>query len=353
MIKKILFVLIPMLFLLPFNSVKAAEQNYSIDVYSFTYGGLMGDLNTGCSFQTKTTTLSNNFTQYINFYSGGYCDTTPSGMTIGMNVTTNITAGSYYTITQTLQFEGSIQYLQENINLYTQCGVFTSSGWNMAACDDVVVTATPSENGSANIIYTFKPKVNGTKYTFTVGSLREGYQMFYAVGNGGRFRMTSLKVDKSDDPIVGIIGSLGQQNNTIINQNQTIIDQNNEINNNLGDINDSITSDNVDDFSDTINSFEGFLEENSTITKLVTLPVTLYSSILNNINTTCTPFNLGTLYGEPLILPCINIGNYLGATLWGMIDLIISGFAIYAISKKFIKIFNNFSTLKEGDILDD
>lgn len=139
----------------------------------------------------------------------------------------------------------------------------------------------------------------------------------------------------------------------LVDQNQIIIDQNNQTNNKLEDINDSINSDNVDDFSDTINSFEGFLEENSTITQLVTLPVTLYSSILNNINNTCTSFNLGTLYGEPLVLPCINIGNYLGATLWGMIDLIISGFAIYAISKKFIKIFNNFSTLKEGDIIDD
>ena len=71
------------------------------------------------------------------------------------------------------------------------------------------------------------------------------------------------------------------------------------------------------------------------------------------MKSTCKPFVLGALFGTNLTIPCINIGSYLGSALWGMIDVIISGFAIFSISKKLIKIFNNFSSMKEGDVIDD
>lgn len=123
----------------------------------------------------------------------------------------------------------------------------------------------------------------------------------------------------------------------------------------INNLNDTINDDNVDENGvvDAFESFNDFLDDNSTITQLITLPITLYTAILNNLNGTCQPFNLGQLYGEDLILPCINISQYLGNSLWTMIDIIISGFAVYAISKKMIKVFNNFSSLREGDVIDD
>lgn len=125
--------------------------------------------------------------------------------------------------------------------------------------------------------------------------------------------------------------------------------------NKIDDLNNNLTSDNVDDSSiaNAFNDFNDYLDDNSTITQLLTLPITLFTAILNNVNGTCQPFNLGVLYGENLILPCIDVSQYLGSTLWSMIDIIISGFAIFAISKKMIKVFNNFSSLKEGDVIDD
>lgn len=128
-----------------------------------------------------------------------------------------------------------------------------------------------------------------------------------------------------------------------------------ETNNQLGDLNNNITNDNIDNnnVSNAFNQFEEFVDENATISSLLTLPVTLFTAILNGMQNSCSPFNLGSLYGEDLILPCINIGSYLGSGLWTMIDIIISGFAIYFISQKFIKVFNNFSSLKEGDVIDD
>lgn len=130
------------------------------------------------------------------------------------------------------------------------------------------------------------------------------------------------------------------------------IDETNESINNLDS---TLKSDDIDDdnISSAFEDFNDFLDDNSTITQLITLPITLYTAILNNVNGTCSPFNLGSLFGEDLILPCINISQYLGSSLWTMIDIIISGFAVYGISKKMIKIFNNFSSLREGDVIDD
>lgn len=132
------------------------------------------------------------------------------------------------------------------------------------------------------------------------------------------------------------------------NGNQAITDA-------VDNLNDSINNDNIDDsdIGNAFDDFNDFLDDNSTITQLITLPVTLYTAILNNLNGSCSPFNLGKLFGTDLILPCINISQYLGSSLWTMIDIIISGFAIYEISKKFIKVFNNLSSLREGDVIDD
>jgi hypothetical protein len=142
-----------------------------------------------------------------------------------------------------------------------------------------------------------------------------------------------------------------QQN--IIDQNNQIISEQQNTTNAIEDVNDNLTNSDVTGVEDSFEQFEGFLEDNSTITQLITLPITLYSSILNNVGGSCQPFNLGSLYGEDLVLPCVNIGNYLGSTLWGMIDLIISGFAVYFIAKKLIKVFNTFSSMKDGDVIDD
>lgn len=154
--------------------------------------------------------------------------------------------------------------------------------------------------------------------------------------NATYFRSTIVK--SSNKPTYKICRNGNQANNDAINN-----------------LNDTLNSDDVDDngIADAFEDFNDYLDDNSTITRLLTLPITLFTAILNNVNGTCQPFNLGALYGENLTLPCIDVSQYLGNTLWTMIDVIISGFAIYAISKKMIKIFNNFSSLKEGDVIDD
>lgn len=137
--------------------------------------------------------------------------------------------------------------------------------------------------------------------------------------------------------------------NTIINQNETIINNQNNINSSLDDI----KSDNVDDPSSSINSFKDKIAENGVITQLVGLPVTLFTKILNSVNGTCSPYNFGSLFGTDIVFPCINVANYLGSTLWNIIDVLISGLFVYSLSRKFIKVFEHMSSMEEGDVIGD
>ena len=118
-------------------------------------------------------------------------------------------------------------------------------------------------------------------------------------------------------------------------------------------VNDTISSSDVDDPSSSINSFKDKIAENGVITQLIGLPVTLFTKVLNSVNGTCTSYNLGSLFGTDIVFPCINISNYLGSTLWSVIDVLISGLFVYSISKKFIKVFDHMSSMNEGDVIDD
>lgn len=114
----------------------------------------------------------------------------------------------------------------------------------------------------------------------------------------------------------------------------------------------TITSSDVDSPNNLFSEFESYLPENGVITELITLPVSLFQKVLSSINGSCSQYNLGNLMGTDLILPCINISNYLGSSLWNVIDILFSGLFVLVISKKMIKAFNNFSSMEEGDVLD-
>lgn len=148
-------------------------------------------------------------------------------------------------------------------------------------------------------------------------------------------------------------------NKMIDNQNQIknkINDMQNSLNDVKGSINDvngSINNDNVDDPSSSINQFKDKIAENGVITQLVGLPVTLFTKILNSVNGTCSPYNFGSLFGTDIVFPCIKVSNYLGSTLWNIIDVLISGLFVYSLSRKFIKVFEHMSSMEEGDVIGD
>ena len=125
------------------------------------------------------------------------------------------------------------------------------------------------------------------------------------------------------------------------NGNQALTDS-------INDTNDTLKDSSVDDPNGDINSMKGKLASNGVITQLLTLPVTLYQSVLNNINGSCSTFNLGSLWGHNLSLPCIQPENYLGSSLWGVIDILCCGLFILSFRKRMVDIFNHMSSLKDG-----
>lgn len=230
----------------------------------------------------------------------------------------------------------------QNVNITTGNWV---SNQITSSCVDV---STYVESGYAtylHILYSFTADAFATEYRFYfnygIGWLNGSSKFKVLLGNVHDFDQTiinNFKQQKLNEQQIN-------QNNTMINQNNTIINQNNQIK-------DSLTNSTVDDPSGTFNQFESYLPENGVITQLITLPISLFQRVLSSINGTCTQYNLGNLLGTDLILPCINISNYIGTTLWNVIDVLFSGFFVLVIGKKMIKAFNNFSSMEEGDVLD-
>lgn len=141
------------------------------------------------------------------------------------------------------------------------------------------------------------------------------------------------------------------ENISISPQNiQEIKNNTNDIKNNTNDIKNEIKNDNIDSASSSASSWNSKNASNGVITQLLTLPITLLNAIVSGIQTSCSSFSLGNLFGTDIILPCISLSSLIGNTLFTTIDLLISGFMIYNISKKLIKIFNDFTNLKSNQI---
>ena len=138
--------------------------------------------------------------------------------------------------------------------------------------------------------------------------------------------------------------------NSIRTQNQTIINQNTQINNSINDVNDSINDDSVDSADSKASEWASKSLSTNAVANMVTMPITLLQAYLNGLNGSCSSFSLGSLYDHELTLPCINLSSYFGSTLWGVIDILFSGFMIYALGKKFVKIFNDFTNLRDNQV---
>lgn len=173
------------------------------------------------------------------------------------------------------------------------------------------------------------------------------------------FRFLGLSAQSSQDVSIAILAYLKSQQN---NQDYTSIlneiknNQNDykrelqDVNSSIQETNDTLTDDNIDDTntSSTLEDLSEDLPTNSVISDLLLLPVRLFQNILNSINGSCSTFNLGSLYGSNLTLPCINIESLIGSTLWSVIDILFCGAFILIIRKKFVDIFESLTELRNG-----
>ena len=139
-----------------------------------------------------------------------------------------------------------------------------------------------------------------------------------------------------------------QQN--IIDQNNQIISGQQDIKDSVNNVDDTLKDDSIDstNTTGTLSDLSDSLPTNSVISDLLLLPVRLFQKVLNSINGSCTTFNLGSLFGTDLTLPCLNIESLLGSTLWTVIDILFCGAFVLVIRKKFVDIFDGLSNLKNG-----
>lgn len=124
------------------------------------------------------------------------------------------------------------------------------------------------------------------------------------------------------------------------NGNQAIADGQKQLNDTLNDTN-GVTDNEIEEL------FGDFEESNTPISDLLLMPITLYSAFITGISATCSPVSLGSLYDTPITLPCINLEDILGSSLWSLIDLLFSFFMFYNISQLIISAFNNLTSLKD------
>lgn len=116
------------------------------------------------------------------------------------------------------------------------------------------------------------------------------------------------------------------------------------------DIGNLMSDDSIDNSkaNRTLNGIGESIATNNVISNLLLLPITLYQRIINVASSnTCQRYYLGNLYGTDLYLPCIDIDDIVGSTIWGSIDLFVTGYFIISIRKRFVDIFNNMTSLKD------
>lgn len=117
----------------------------------------------------------------------------------------------------------------------------------------------------------------------------------------------------------------------------------------IEEINDNITDDSVDSSKaeSDIDEMKDKIASNGSITQLLTLPITLYQSILNSLNGSCSSISLGSLFNHNLTMPCINLQSLLGSTLYNIIDILCCGLFILSFRKKMVDIFNHMTSLND------
>ena len=115
----------------------------------------------------------------------------------------------------------------------------------------------------------------------------------------------------------------------------------------IDNVNDTLSDSSTDDPDNAIEDMSDSVATNGTISQLLTLPIQLYQNILNSVSGSCSSFNLGNLLGTTLLLPCINLQQLLGSTLYGVIDILCSGLFILSFRKKMVDIFNHMTSLND------
>lgn len=209
---------------------------------------------------------------------------------------------------------------------------------NSCFFNDIQTTKTPDEFNSSSDGYYYVSWVVSCKLDNALGSANNSNVLHFNLDtSSGTKVITTWLSDRFyivDDPWN--------------NKGQEIVNELQESNQKLNDIDSTLNDSSTDSSDSTISNLQSDLPTNSVISDILLLPVRLLQAIINSLGSTCSNFNLGSLYGTNLVMPCIDIQNYVGSAIWTFIDLVFSGMFVLVIRKKFIQIWENITNLKGG-----
>lgn len=163
---------------------------------------------------------------------------------------------------------------------------------------------------------------------------------------------TDLIYNLNDAPFddSGIISGLDDLKEQQQQTNEKLDDLNKnqqETNDKLGDLNDSLTDEtppDAPDFSD-IN-----VASDKPISDLILMPINFLNRLINGFNSSCSAYSIDFgIFGSDyvLTLPCLNLQSYLGSGVWHTIDLLICFFMCYNIGMLAVKMFNDFTSMRD------
>ncbi len=314
--------------------VRIVYQGSYVDSLTSGVGNFSITKGTGAIIQDSAIDIMNNQNELMTTQCSNIFQTTGTWET--NNATYSTTENSII-----INSQGTTSQVSKVINLDTNSTYKVSFNWTNTVNQQAVVSIYGYNPNQNTIFDNFTSGTSGT-YTTTINTGNYSTYKFFVHsnlnGSTNTFTINNIMISK----VSSIYCPYGSSTNKL-----------DDVNSSLGDINSSINDDSVSDPDSFITQFSNMLANNGTITQLITLPITMFTNILNNVNGTCSSFNVGNLWGTDLIFPCIDVSAYLGSTLWGVIDVLCSGFFVLVIAKKMIKAFNNFSGMKEGDVINN
>lgn len=297
-------------------------------------------------------------------------------------ITLNSTGKTFFQFRDTFAFSGSNKYdLQLDFE-------FSITGYSNKDDLDVFINIYPelfngstlqSTGSKCSIIRVDRNTYGGTALMYnntleTAGSIvctglsGSGYYPYFSfsarqTGTGNVIPLGIAKIkfirwqytrNTSGDDANSIISANNQNTQDIINSfnsnTQSMIDEykktRTEIYNSVTEVNDSIT----DTSEPTDYSFfnDIGLSNDTPISNMILFPVTLLNAINTSTASSCSPVSLGSLFGNELVLPCINLEQRLGSTLWSNIDTLTSIIIIYNLVMMVVAAFEDMTSLNDS-----
>lgn len=264
------------------------------------------------------------------------------------------------------EIDKNTEVIVENKFLNTSGIATTNNGFGITdyikiKANDKIYLSTNMSNSASYCIYNDSKTLveciqyqsqNNAEYT----PQQDGY-LRATIPYGISWASLLLKIKICQDRTQAEVEAIDVLRNTIMHQGEWE-EEDDEVKNGLlrniisgiGNIFGFLGDDELDNPDDALGDLSSNMGTNNVISSLLLLPVSIYQSVVNNINGTCNSFNLGSLYNHNLTMTCIRPQDYLGSALWGVIDVIISGIFVLHIRKKFVDIFNHFTSLRTGEM---